>query len=264
MLMSKLSEHTVARAARNAGIAAPVHFTEATGSTNQDLLELAERDAPAWTVAATNHQQAGRGRLGRAWAAPPGSSLLVSVLLRPQGSPPEVALITLGAGACLALACSVACGIDVACKWPNDLMVAEHKLGGVLVEARMQGDRVGHAVIGTGVNLEQSEADFPPELRATATSAAMAGGRPDAATLLFEYLFRLKRFCDPDRPGFAEAVLDLYRRHCATIGRTVRATSTDGHEVEGVATGVGDLGQLVVRTATGTEEVSFGEIAHLG
>jgi BirA family transcriptional regulator, biotin operon repressor / biotin---[acetyl-CoA-carboxylase] ligase len=262
--MSMLSEHTVARAARNAGIDAPVHFTEVTDSTNDDLLALAEGGAPDWTVAATNHQRAGRGRLGRTWISSPGSSLLVSVLLRPQGPPTEAALVTLGAGACMALACSVACGIDVLCTWPNDLVVGERKVGGVLVEARMEGGRLSHAVIGTGVNLEQRAGDFPPELQAAATSVTMEGGRPDVAALLFEYLFRLKRFCDPARPAFADTVLDLYRRHCATIGRAVRATSTEGREVEGTATGVGDLGQLLVQTAAGIEEVAFGEIAHLG
>lgn len=258
-----LSEHTVARAARNAGIEAAPRFAEVTGSTNSDLLQLAEEGAPAWTVLAANHQEEGRGRLGRTWVSEPGSSLLVSVLLRPEIVPAEAALVTLGAGACMALACSVACGVDVACKWPNDLVVGGRKLGGVLVEARMEGGRLSAVVIGAGVNLAQGEEDFPPELRASATSVSMEGGRPDAATLLFEYLFRLKRFCDPVRADFRDTVLDLYRRHCDTIGREVRATSTTGQVVEGRAIGVGDGGQLIVQTADGSEEVAFGEIAHL-
>jgi BirA family biotin operon repressor/biotin-[acetyl-CoA-carboxylase] ligase len=258
-----LSEHTVARAARNAGIEAPTRFAEATGSTNSDLLRLAEEGAPAWTVLAANHQEEGRGRLGRTWVSRPGESLLVSVLLRPELAPAQAALVTLGAGACMALSCSVACGVDALCKWPNDLVVGGRKLGGVLVEARMEGGRLGPVVIGAGVNLAQGEEDFPPRLRGSATSASMEGGRPDAATLLFEYLFRLKRFCDPARADFHDTVLDLYRRHCDTIGRDVRATSTTGRIVEGRATAVGDGGQLIVQTGDGNEAVAFGEIAHL-
>jgi BirA family transcriptional regulator, biotin operon repressor / biotin---[acetyl-CoA-carboxylase] ligase len=259
-----LSEHTVARAARNAGIEAPVHFAEATGSTNTDLLRLAEGGAPAWTVLAANHQEEGRGRLGRTWVSQPGSSLLVSILLRPELPPATAAIITLGAGACMALACSVACGVDVGCKWPNDLVIHDRKLGGILVEAKLEGSHVDHVVVGTGVNLEQAEEDFPPEISGLATSVAMEGGRPDAATLVFEYLFRLKRFCDPAKPGFRETILDLYRRHCDTIGRPVSAITTDGVEVEGTATGVGDDGELVVATADGPVHVGFGEIANLG
>jgi BirA family transcriptional regulator, biotin operon repressor / biotin---[acetyl-CoA-carboxylase] ligase len=258
-----LSEHTVARAARNAGIEAPVQFAEVTGSTNTDLMRLAEQGAPAWTVMVTNHQEQGRGRLGRTWVSRPGSSLLVSVLLRPESPASEAALIALGAGACMALACSVACGVDVGCKWPNDLVVHDRKLGGILVEARLEGAHVHHVVVGSGVNLEHTEADFPPELRGLATGVAMEGGRPDAATLLFEYLFRLKRFGDPAKPGFRETILDLYRRHCDTIGRRVRAFTTNGTEVEGTATGVGDDGGLMVSTTDGPARVAFGEVAHL-
>jgi BirA family biotin operon repressor/biotin-[acetyl-CoA-carboxylase] ligase len=163
----------------------------------------------------------------------------------------------------MAMACSVACGVDAGCKWPNDLVVGDRKLAGILAEAKGAGDRLDHVVIGSGVNLQQRPEDFPEDVRAGATSVAMEGGRPDAATLLFEYLFRLKRFCDPDQPGFRETVLDLYRRHCFTIGRLVRATTTDGDEVEGVAKLVSDDGSLVVVTAHGTATVSFGEVAHL-
>jgi BirA family transcriptional regulator, biotin operon repressor / biotin---[acetyl-CoA-carboxylase] ligase len=258
-----LSEHTVARAARNAGIQAPVQFSEVTGSTNTDLVRLAEQGAPAWTVLATNHQEQGRGRLGRTWVSRPGSSLLVSVLLRPELPASEAALVTLGAGVCMALACSVACGVDVGCKWPNDLVIHDRKLGGILVEARVDGGHVEHMVVGSGVNLEHSEDDFPPDLRGLATSVTMEGGRPDAATLLFEYLFRLTRFCDPAKPGFRETILDLYRRHCDTLGRRVRARTTEGGEVEGTATGVGDDGELLVATTDGPARVGFGEIAHL-
>src|SRR4029079_18765017 len=131
------------------------------------------------------HQQSGRGRLGRTWVSEPGSSMLVSVLLRPELPAAEASRVTLGAGVCMALACSVALGVDAWCKWPNDLVVGGRKLGGVLVEAKLDGTRLSHLVIGTGVNLEQAEGDFPEDLRGLATSAAMEGGRPDAATLLF-------------------------------------------------------------------------------
>jgi BirA family biotin operon repressor/biotin-[acetyl-CoA-carboxylase] ligase len=241
-----------------------VHVSEVTGSTNADLLRLADAGAPAWTVVVTGHQDQGRGRLGRTWVSEPGSSLLVSVLLRPAARPADVALVTLGAGVCMALACSVACGVDVGCKWPNDLMAADRKLGGVLVEARVEDGGVAHAVVGAGVNLRQRVEDLPEELRATATSVAILGGRPDDATLLTEYLMRLRRFADPDGPRFRETVLDQYRRSCLTVGRTVRATTTEGRDVTGTAVRVGDGGELIVRTDRGEEPVAFGEVAHLG
>ncbi|TML01764.1 MAG: biotin--[acetyl-CoA-carboxylase] ligase [Actinobacteria bacterium] len=258
-----LTLESVARAAKSAGIEAPSHYLEVTGSTNTELLALAEQGAPAWTVLAAGHQVEGRGRLDRTWESKPGASLLVSVLLRPDLPPTDSSLVTLAAGACMAMSCSVACGVDVRCKWPNDLLVADRKLGGVLTEAKVERGRLAHVVVGVGMNLEQRAEDFPPELRGSATSVANEGGRPDGPALLFEFLLRLTRFGDPSRPGFRETVLDMYRRVCQTIGRTVRATTATGRHVEGRATGVGDWGQLVVETDRGPEEVTFGEITHL-
>src|SRR5207244_12684605 len=113
--------------------------------------------------------------------------------------------------------------------------------------------RLVHVVVGVGVNLEQSAEDFPIELRGSATSIAVEGGRPDAPALLFEFLLRLKRFGDPSRAGFREMVLDVYRRVRQTIGRTVRATTASGGLVEGRATGVGAWGGMLVATCAGPE-----------
>jgi BirA family biotin operon repressor/biotin-[acetyl-CoA-carboxylase] ligase len=258
-----LTPASVARAAKSAGLEPSARYVEVTGSTNDDLLALAEEGAPAWTVLVAGHQQGGRGRLGRAWSSQPGSSLLVSILLRPALPPADAALLTLATGAAVAMSCSVACGVDVRCKWPNDLLVEDRKLGGVLAEAKVEGDRFAHVVVGVGINLEQKGEDFPEEVRASATSVALEGGRADAAALLFEFLLRLKRFGDPDHPDFRDTTLDLYRRVCDTIGRRVLATTTAGREVEGTATGLGASGQLLVQTASGPEEVGFGEVVHL-
>jgi BirA family biotin operon repressor/biotin-[acetyl-CoA-carboxylase] ligase len=258
-----LSEHTVAEAARAAGLPGEVRFKEITGSTNDDLIRLAEAGAAEWTVVVAGQQEAGRGRLGRTWLSSPGSSLLLSVLVRPSSPVSEAALVTLGAGVCMAQATLAACGIAAHCKWPNDLTVGERKLGGVLVESSVRGDRLGYAVIGTGVNVKQSGTDFPPELRDLATSIAMEGGRQDAPGLLGAYLARVREFCDAADPGFRARVLDSYRKVCGTLGRTVRATTTSGSSDEGRAVDIGDSGELVLQSASGPETVTFGEVVHL-
>src|SRR5690349_12342781 len=120
---SLLTEHSVAGAARAAGLPGEAMFVASTGPTNADLVKLAERDAPAWTMIVAGHQEAGRGRLGRGWDAPPGSSLLVSVLLRPAVDPADAPLLTLATALAAADACHRACGVAPDCKWPNDLLV---------------------------------------------------------------------------------------------------------------------------------------------
>jgi len=258
-----LTERVVTEAVRAAGLDAPVHFFEVTGSTNSDLLRLAEENAIDWTVAVANHQEAGRGRLGRTWASEPGSSLLASVLLRPDILPADAPLLTLGAGTAMARSCREVCGVDVVCKWPNDLLVGQRKLGGVLAEAKVQKGRILHAVIGTGVNLTQGRGDFPFELRENATSVSMEGGRSDAAALLADYLIRLRRLCDASGVEFRKGVLEAYREVCDTLGRLVRATTTLGVEIVGRAEAIGSSGELIVRSATRREKVGFGEISHL-
>jgi len=259
-----LTEHSVAEAARAAGILAPSRFFPVIGSTNSKLAGMAEGGAPEWSVVAAGHQEAGKGRLGRSWISSPGSSLLVSFLLRPQLDPQEAALVTLAAGAAAALAVQSACGVETRCKWPNDLEVKGRKLGGILVEAEVLDGQLSHAVVGMGLNLMQRREDFPPDLRESATSVVIEGGRPDPEALLRDVLANARRLCDTGRRGFRDETLVAYRGLCDTIGRSVRATTAQGREVEGRAVAVGDSGELVVQTMSGPETVAFGEVVHIG
>ncbi|HCO03124.1 MAG TPA: biotin--[acetyl-CoA-carboxylase] ligase [Actinobacteria bacterium] len=253
-----LTEHSVAEAARTAGLTAPARYVEVTGSTNTDLLQAARGGAPAWTVLVAGRQTEGRGRLGRTWTSPAGSSLHVSVLLRPDLPGRQAPLLSLAAAVAMAEACETA-HVDVRCKWPNDLRCRDRKLGGVLSEASVQGGRLGHVVVGTGVNLTQTTEDFPPELRGSAISVAMAGGDPDGSSLLTTYLSRLKDWAAaPSGPE----LLTVFRSRCETLGRTVRAATPYG-DVEGVAVDITDAGELVVTNANGTYLVGYGEIVHI-
>jgi BirA family transcriptional regulator, biotin operon repressor / biotin---[acetyl-CoA-carboxylase] ligase len=259
-----LTEHSVAAAASLAGLPAnSAGYVESTGSTNADLMAAADEGAPQWTVLVAGHQTAGRGRLGRTWEEPPGSSLLVSVLLRPTMSPHEAPLASLAAGVAVAEAVESVTGLRARCEWPNDIVTPEgRKLAGVLVESRTEANRLHHLVIGAGVNLTQSPDDFPDDVRLPATSLAIEGEPADATDLLAAYLGRLSHWYD--HSAFQPAVVGAFRDRCVTIGRTVRATTVDGAIVEGAVTGVGDRGELIVATPAGDAAVSSGELERLG
>jgi BirA family transcriptional regulator, biotin operon repressor / biotin---[acetyl-CoA-carboxylase] ligase len=254
----------VAAAARAAGLSGLARHVAVTGSTNDDLMAAADAGAPAWSVMAAGLQEAGRGRLGRTWVAPQGSSLLVSVLLRPS-LPPEVApIVAFGATTALSEALDEA-GVQTRCRWPNDVVSASsgRKIAGVLPESRIEGGVLRHVVVGTGVNVLQSASDFPEELRDTATSVAIEGGALDQARLLASYLAAFRGRYDPDEPGFVMRTLDAYRPRCETIGQDVRATTVDGEIVEGRAVGLSVTGGLVVRPPGREVEIAFGEIERL-
>ena len=120
-------------------------------STNRYLLEEARRGSPEGVVAVADHQTAGRGRLGRTWEAPPGSSLLMSVLLRPPLEAPQLYLATAAVALSTAAACRRAAGTDARCKWPNDLVVDDRKLAGVLAEVELGTSGAGPVVMGRWV-----------------------------------------------------------------------------------------------------------------
>jgi BirA family biotin operon repressor/biotin-[acetyl-CoA-carboxylase] ligase len=178
--------------------------------------------------------------------------------------PPEQApLASLAAGLAVVEAVGVVgAGIPVRCEWPNDV-VTEHgrKLAGVLVESRVQGNRLRYIVIGAGVNLTQRIDDFPDDARLRPTSLTIEGAPADAQGLLTEYLRRLAHWYEPS--GFQPTLLDVFRERCATIGRRVRATTTDGAVVEGEAIAIGDRGELIIATTTGEVAVSSGELERL-
>jgi len=250
-------------AVREAGIDVPTRFVRSTGSTNTDLVGLAAAGAPEWTVVAAGEQTSGRGRLGRSWVAPPDTSLAMSVLLRPSVDAADVPVLALAAGAAMAEACRAVTALDVRCKWPNDLVIRDRKLGGILCEAAVQGGRTVHVAVGIGVNVRQRPPDFAPELRGTATSLALEGAEPAGASLVANFLSTFRDVLSQPPERLRAGVLERYRPVCDSIGRRVRVTTTSGASVEGEAVGVSERGDLLVRAGDRVERVGFGEVEHL-
>jgi BirA family biotin operon repressor/biotin-[acetyl-CoA-carboxylase] ligase len=154
-----------------------VHIYSCIESTSTLAVELAEEDAPAGTIVLADEQTGGRGVSARRWHSPKGAGLYLSFVLRPLEVPnPLLVPLLAGLGAARAIDTLVG-GTAVGVKWPNDLIVADRKAGGVLSEASWSGSRPKHLVLGIGVNVHQRAADFPPALRDAAISLDMAAGR---------------------------------------------------------------------------------------
>jgi BirA family biotin operon repressor/biotin-[acetyl-CoA-carboxylase] ligase len=153
----------------------------------------------------------------------------------------------------MAEACERLDGRTATCKWPNDVLVDDRKVAGILAEASLSGDRFDHVVLGLGVNL-----GAPPE--AVADAGAVDAGDED---LLTAFILRFSGAYRPGDPSFGDDVLRAYRGRCATLGRRVRARTTDGEVVEGEAVDLDGEGGLVVRTTGGSQAVRFGAVEHL-
>lgn len=248
-----LSEHALSRALEGAGLSAPVRFEEVTRSTQETAARLAEDGAPEWTLVAAGHQTEGRGRSGRTWKDEPGGALLFSFVLRPPLSPELGGLLSILAGTAMAEACDEVVDQRAACKWPNDLLVAGRKAGGILAESRLAGDRFEFVTLGIGVNLRAPPADLPD-------AGAVEAGDED---LLTAFLRAFAERYEPGHPEFARAVVAAYRPRCATLGTPVRARTERGAVVEGEAVDVDETGALMIRVAGAVETVRFGEVEHL-
>jgi len=218
-------------------------------STNRYLLQRAAAGAAEGEVAVADEQTAGHGRLGRSWVAPPGSALLVSVLLRPELPPERVHLVTLAAGLAaldalhtLGAPAVVAAPEPIALKWPNDVVIGDRKLAGILAEA----DGGGAVVVGMGCNVRPDA--LAPELREIAVAAAV-----DREDLLVEWL----RAYDARLAGLDRVVADA-AACSATLGRRVRVELAR-ETFAGTAEALTEEGYLVVDGRT----VNAGDVVHL-
>jgi BirA family transcriptional regulator, biotin operon repressor / biotin---[acetyl-CoA-carboxylase] ligase len=249
------------------GFFSPLEVAASVPTTMVRAAELAAAGVPEGATVVAEEQTQGRGRLGRAWVAPPGSSLLVSVVLRPPLAREAVWLTVAAAGVALAEAVdAVAPGAAPAgLKWPNDLELHGRKAAGLLAEAHLEADRLAAVLLGMGVNVGQRAADFPPEVAERATSVSLAAGAPvDRAGLLAAWAGRFlagyTELC-AGRPG---PVLAAYRERLVTIGRRVRADRVGADPVIGTAVDLTPTGGLVVQTAAGARiEVLAGDVQHL-
>jgi BirA family biotin operon repressor/biotin-[acetyl-CoA-carboxylase] ligase len=216
------------------------------------VAEQARSGVPAGLVAVAEHQTAGRGRLGRTWTAPPGSSLLMSMLLRPELPPERLHLVTAAVSVAAVDTLEAVAGFKAGIKWPNDLVVADRKLSGVLTEVHG-----GAVIVGIGINVNWP-ADLPDELAAIAVSANQVAGRPvDREAVLVGLLDRLAVLMED-----WTAVASAYRRRCVTIGRPVRVELSD-ETFTGTAADVSDEGHLLVDIGMCLRTVSAGDVIHL-
>ncbi|TAN23566.1 MAG: biotin--[acetyl-CoA-carboxylase] ligase [Actinomycetota bacterium] len=235
-------------------------------STNSYVSELAKKGLPEGQVILADHQSAGRGRLDRDWVDSPGSSVLMSILLRPNFPPQFFYLITsalsLAASQILESKFSIPCKL----KWPNDVMVADKKIGGILAEAAYTGVENSWVVAGIGLNCLQSGDELAVISQGATSILAESGIRLDEQEridLATQIVARFATFYvslgDPDeRTGLA----DLYRSACDTIGKLVRV-EMPGETLTGIASGISEEGNLLIETDTGMRAVPAGDIIHL-
>lgn len=223
-------------------------FLEETDSTNDDAARLAA-EAAAGSLVIAGEQRRGRGRLGKKWLSAPGAGLTFSYIARPAVKTSEVPRLTLVAGLAVANAIEEQTGLITAIKWPNDILIKGRKVAGLLCEFHGSSPRAEApaVIIGIGINISSSEADFPPELRQKATSLILAGAREiSPAALLISIVRHLEEQLQRmETKGFSAILVD-WRQKDATKGKRMSWVDTGGRVVEGVSRGPDGEGVLQI------------------
>ena len=239
-----------------------VHFARETDSTNLWIKRLAKEGASEGTLALAEFQSAGRGRLGRSWEVPEGTSVMMSILLRPKFEPQYAPTLTLVMGMAVAKAVKNL-GFDVSIKWPNDVVVSHKKICGILTEMGVRDGKIDYAVIGVGINVNIKE--FPEEMADKATSLYLESGKefdrsqiPGLVMEAFEeYYEKFAATCD------LSGLKEEYESILANYNQPVRVLAKEPYE--GVARGITDGGELLVEKTDGTiVAVSAGEVSVRG
>ena len=248
---------------RPGGLWREVRVEASLGSTNAALLDQARSSAPEGLILVTEHQTEGRGRLGRSWVTPPRAALTFSMLLRPELPAKRWPWLPLLAGLSVAETLRRTAEVEALVKWPNDVLVADRKIAGILAE-RVDSPSGPAAIVGVGLNVAQRREELPvPE----ATSLALERATVTDRSVLLRALLRMVEalYAEWRQAGGDPAcgLGDAYRQLCATLGQQVSVELPSGDSVAGRATDVDEDGRLIVDIGGDVLRLTAGDVVHL-
>lgn len=242
----------------------PVTCYDVTASTNLQAKMDAENGAGQGALVVADMQTAGRGRRGRGWSSPSGTNVYFSLILKPEITPEQAAMLTPVMGLAAAEGIRRTCGVEAMIKWPNDIVVDGKKVCGILAEMSVERDFIHYVVIGVGINVGLQE--FPEEVAATAGCLQEICGRKiSRAELVANVMHAFEECYDMfAATGDLSGLKERYEKLLVNRGREVRVLDPKG-EFQGIARGIDELGELLVEREGGfVESVYAGEVSVRG
>ncbi len=233
-------------------------------STNSIGYELLKQGYPSGTVVIADRQTKGKGRLGRKWISPQGKNLYISFAVKPQIPPKYATLITLTSVVACTTALRRYTEIPVLIKWPNDMLVGHKKVGGILTEMKIEGEKIKAAVIGIGININMTEEDIPDEIKEIATSLRIYKDEEFSRIMLAaEIIKEFDKWYQLLEKKNRKAIIDRWMELSGTIGKQVKIVLTD-REIIALAEAIDEEGRLIVKLEDGTyEKISAGDVTLL-
>lgn len=241
----------------------PLMFIQEIDSTNEEIKQLAQKGYPNGTTVVAETQSAGKGRLGRLWNSPTGTGLWFSFLLRPQISPNQIAGITLAVGLGVCKAIRNYTNINALIKWPNDIIIGNKKLCGILTEMTTKSNEIENVIVGVGINVNTLK--FPDEINHKATSLFLETGKQVNRSDLFKnILLEIENYVEYYLDNPQSNIIEDYKKLCATLGKNV--TVTRGNKILiGTAISISNDGDLIIKNQTGDKiYINSGEVTVQG
>jgi BirA family biotin operon repressor/biotin-[acetyl-CoA-carboxylase] ligase len=242
-----------------------IHLFDALDSTNSEAYRMALRGGEEGEVVVADRQLRGKGRVGRSWLSPPGVNLYVSIILRPPIAARNAPLITPMAAVATAKATKGISRLQPRIKWPNDLLINEKKVAGLLNEMRCKGDTVDFVVLGIGINVNMILATVPKGLRSIATSLREELGYDISRVVLLKALLReVEGEYRTLLAGNGEDILRQWEEFSQMVGKVVELSSFD-EVIRGRVKGIDSDGSLLLSAPDGSERrVIAGDISRWG
>jgi BirA family biotin operon repressor/biotin-[acetyl-CoA-carboxylase] ligase len=242
-----------------------VFYADELDSTNNEAKRMAEKNGEDGTLYIAECQTGGRGRRGRTWLAPKGSSITMSLLLRPDINPASASMLTIVAAMAVTAALRSVAG-DVPCriKWPNDVVVDKKKVCGILTEMSAEVDYIHYVVIGIGINVNTT--DFDDSIKDMASSVYLQTGKKiKRSSIVVAFAKEFTRFYDEFlKTGDLSGLADEYNEMLINAGQQVKISDVKT-EFTGTAIGINNHGELLVRLDDGSETaISAGEVSVRG
>ena len=256
----KLTATEISYGLKTAFIGNVIHAYGKVKSTNDVARELAESGAAEGTIVTAEEQTRGRGRLGRHWHSPAASGIYVSIILRPRFSPEKAPGISIMSALALAQALEGYAPGRLKIKWPNDVLLAGKKVAGILTELSAERRKIDYLVVGVGINVNQKAADFPENIRASATSVRRAiKKKVPRVAFLQEMLHNFEKEYLRYRKTMLRQSHGKIRRYSSLLGHHVKLLS-GGDVIQGRAVDIDQSGCLVLQEGDRQVSVSSGEI----
>jgi BirA family biotin operon repressor/biotin-[acetyl-CoA-carboxylase] ligase len=245
------------------GIGKEIFFYETVDSTNTVALDLAEKTIEGAVIIADS-QQKGRGRLGRKWESPPGVNIYMSIVLIPKIESKDATLITIMASVACATALRSITGLHVAIKWPNDLMVSDKKIGGILTELKTDRGRIISAIVGIGINVNAGIDTYPADVQEIATSLKNETGISYSREIVISEILNEMDYWYKILNRMGKGIILLeWQKLTSTLGREVKVIV--GKETfTGLAESIDSEGMLILRLPSGIlKKISSGDLTIL-